>query len=302
MPHFDINNNNNILPFPGTNGWQPVPDIMAQFDTTPPTTVPKMIKDHYALGDWNKKFKPKEFICGCEFEIESVKDWNPQVGVVFHIENDHSLRNSGKEFKTKPSTFDQAIDAFKLLHSNLSLGKDPFSERTSIHVHVNVRDLSLKEVRRFILVYALLEPLFFEFVGEKRKGSIYCVPLSYTYLPSLYKKSVPELLDKWNNNKYTAFNILPIRNFGTVEFRHLYGTNDQATFYTWLSAIKELYEYVLNVQPEIDIVDILSSGEYVSNIAKVAVPSLANKMSSSHIEYITKDSLIDVKLSRGGLR
>lgn len=258
------------------------------------------IKAHFGLPPLVKlsKFAPKEFVCGCEFEIESIVDYKNLTNI-FSIEDDHSLRNNGKEFKTPPVTYEQAIKGFQHLHSNLTLGPDPFSERTSIHVHVNVRDLSLKEVRNLILTYALLEPLFFEFAGQDRKGSIYCVPLSYTYLPSLYKHPVHILLDKWKNNKYTAFNLLPIISFGTVEFRHLYGTDDLGVFTTWLTAIKELYEYIVN-NPELDVTELLQ--QPMPKVAMEIIPALAKGYAPQHIVELTRDSVIDVKLSKGGLK
>jgi hypothetical protein len=258
------------------------------------------IKTHFGLPVNFKlnKFTPKQFVCGCEFEIESILNWENLGGFV-SVEEDHSLRNNGKEFKTPPVGFELALETFRILHDNIKLGPNPFSERTSIHVHVNVRDLSLKDVRNLILTYALLEPLFFEFAGETRKGSIFCVPLSYTYLPSLYKHPITMLLDKWKNNKYTAFNLLPITSFGTVEFRHLYGTGDEQVFTTWLTAIKELYDYVVN-HPELEVTELLK--EPIAKVALEIIPSLAKLYSVNRITELTQDSVVDIKLSKGGLK
>lgn len=261
------------------------------------------IREHYELPA-NGYTAPgdKQFFAGIEYEIESIKDYG-DIGAegIFTRENDHSLRNNGFEFKTIPMPFEKHLEAFKRLHKRLTLGKDPFSERTSIHVHVNVREFEINQVRQLVLSYALVEPLFFSFVGDLRKNSIFCVPLNYTYLPSLYKLSTPQLVEKWH--KYTAFNILPITSFGTVEFRHMYGTDDFEKFKEWLSALKELYSFI-NDNPTFNLINSLEEmkGEGLSTLALAMVPTFAVKHSRKTLETMLEDSLLDVKLSVGGLK
>jgi hypothetical protein len=261
------------------------------------------VKEHYHLGSPAvlAPFTIKDFVCGCEFEIEDILSF----GDVEHytdIVNDGSLRD-GKEFRTHPCTYEKTIELFTRLHSTLKLGKQPFSERTSIHVHVNIRELELPQARQLILLYALFEPLFFEYVGHTRKNSIFCVPLNYTYLPSIYKQSAIHLKEKWH--KYTAFNIVPMGpgpeapGFGTVEFRHLYGTNNVEVFQTWLSAIKELY-IAIALNPGFNILKAIE-GDIVE-LAHATIPTLARRHSAEYIREICADTLLDVKLSGGGIR
>jgi hypothetical protein len=261
-----------------------------------------LIREFYPVLDHYGITSNKEFLCGCEFEIEDVKDYK-NIPTTIDVTNDSSLRNNGKEFKTPPQPIDLAVETFKQLHSSLKVGKQPFSERTSIHVHVNVRELDLVQARQLVLLYALYEPLFFDFVGNIRKNSIFCVPLNYTYLPSVYKLDIKGLKEKWH--KYTAFNIIPMgpspdhQGFGTVEFRHLYGTNDAYVFETWLKAIKELYTIIME-NPTFDILTELQ-GDTVQ-LAYKTVPTLAYRLSPETIKTLIADSTLDVKLSAGGIR
>jgi hypothetical protein len=262
------------------------------------------IKEHYQLGNppWFSKLgSSRAFITGCEYEIESIIDFGKVADSrAIRIVEDHSLRNGGREFTTAPMLFADQVSMFGFLHSQLKLGEEPFSDRTSIHVHVNVRELTLNEVRQFVLLYALLEPLFFKYVGDVRKGSIFCVPLNWTYLPSLYKLPLPELRNKWH--KYTALNISPISTFGTVEFRHMYGTNDIERFRFWLGCLKELYEFVES-STNFDIIRLLTEKDAPSSfdIAKMVVPSLVTD-SEEFVNEFLDDTLLDVKLSAGGLK
>ena len=243
------------------------------------------------------------FICGCEFEIESVKTHIDHPSIV--VVEDHSLRNSGYEYKTRPSTYEETLELFDYLHKNLKVGPEPFSHRTSIHVHVNVRNLPVATVRQMVLTYALLEPLFFKFVGPEREHNIFCVPLSFTTMPSLYKKDIKFMHGAWH--KYTAFNILPLglgknseQGLGTIEFRHLYGTNKREVFQTWLLALKQLYDF-FNKNRDFDVAEALEKGTNAAELAMDIVPALAAKSTYSEINKLCQDTVLDVKLSVGGL-
>ena len=146
----------------------------------------------------------KQQFVGLECEIEAVKATsNAFPGDVFSITEDGSLRNNGKEFISVPLTIPSALEGFKNLHASLQLGAVPFSERTSIHVHVDCTELSLQECRNVVLNYALFEEFFFLMVDPSRRHNIHCVPLTETYLPSLYKGSIQDMFGRWH--KYTAF-------------------------------------------------------------------------------------------------
>lgn len=252
------------------------------------------VRDHYGLSN-----KGVGFLCGCEFEIEDIKSISSVVDNCFIIEDDHSLRNKGKEFKTQPSDYENTLELFDTLHKGLALGPAPFSERTSIHVHVNVRELSIEQLRQLMLVYALFEPMFFDFVGETRQGNIFCVPLSYTYLPSMYKLSPLSLVDSNKWHKYTAFNMLPIRELGTVEFRHMYGTNDREVFNTWLTTLKELYCFIED-NPNFNLVEQLNHTSEEA-LAEQIVPTLVKALNKP-VKHLMQDTVIDVALSVGGLK
>lgn len=252
------------------------------------------IQQHFSPNGFNSK----EFTCGCEFEIEDVKALGATITSHFMIEEDSSLRNNGKEFKTPPSTYSHTLELFKLLHKDLKVGPAPFTDRTSTHVHVNVSQLTLNQTRQFVLTYALLEPILFKFVGDKRANSIFCVPLNFTYLPGHYKNDITTMHSKWH--KYTAFNIKPLNHLGTVEFRHLYGTNNEDVFTTWLSTLKELYDWICNTN-DWDVVKALQTSTPYE-VAMQVIPTLTKVYQQVEINHLLKDTSLDVKLSVGGLK
>lgn len=188
----------------------------------------------------------KGFMAGAELEVEGVIDIiNSSYSKHCTITEDHSLRNNGREFITFPFKRERLIEAFNAIHHGgiVAFKQDQkFSERTSTHVHVNVSNLTLDQAKNMVLLYALFEPVFFSFVGDERKHNIYCVPLSHTFLPSTYSANFDTMVKSWH--KYTALNIKPVSKIGTIEFRHLYGTDDVNIFSEWIDILKALYNFV----------------------------------------------------------
>ena len=242
----------------------------------------------------------KEFICGTEYEIENILkvnlkgfngagssvSWFGDLGAI----TDGSLRNKGIEFVTRPVTFERALVLFDVLHGGLELGPEPYTTRTSTHVHVNVASMSSHQLKHFVLLYALFEPVFFNYVGDARKHNIHCVPLNYTLLPKHYGCSASYLVDIWS--KYTAFNLKPVKTQGTVEFRHLYGTGDKQVYQQWLSMLKELWSFAFNNKHSW-LKDQLKEKTSPKDILMQVLPSAP--ISSWNMDF--SDSLIDVKLA-----
>lgn len=186
--------------------------------------------------------KSEQTLFGVELEIESVnrevnwRNYNP----IIEMKEDHSLRNNGKEFITPPLDLKTTLSLFENVHESVSFYKkdEKFSERTSIHVHVNCQNMELEHVRQAILLYALYEECFFSMVEPSRRDNIHCVPLTDTYLPSYFRQNLTTMVSRWS--KYTALNILPLKTLGTMEFRHMQGHDDTELLRDWLLCIENL--------------------------------------------------------------
>lgn len=247
--------------------------------------------DTYGCG-----YTTKDILLGTEYEIESIRSFEEVNKVIANditIEPDNSLRNSGLEFKTKPCNLEKSLFIFKILFSTLEFKNrnEAFSERTSIHVHLNVADLNKEEAKEFVLLYALLEPVFFKFVDKSRQNNIYCVPLNFTTLPKYYSSDFNTMANFWH--KYTAFNILPAKQLGTFEFRHMEATDDFGKYKAWLEAIVSLKEYVKNKQ--FTMLSYLERKGSIKDLANQVVPSICGTL-NEEMFYNVK---LDVKLSKG---
>jgi hypothetical protein len=181
---------------------------------------------------------------GVELEIENTQN-NDWVVPGMEGKEDNSLRNNGWEYVTQPMTFSNLAYCLNLFFTKSKVTAANYSERCSIHVHTNCRDLTWEQVSTLCLLYQMLEPLFFAFVGEERDKNIFCVPwsetqLTYNVINRL--KSQPNTLKEWQ--KYTALNLRTLWTYGTVEWRHMAGTHDMEKILHWCRLIGCLYAYV----------------------------------------------------------
>lgn len=205
---------------------------------------------------------------GIEVEIEkinAISEFAPLLQPTWNIVADGSLRNMGYEFVSIPIRGDniyKALRGLRVLFEKYT-PKYEFSERTSIHVHVNARRLTLEQLFCLLLTYIVVERSLFRFVeasGFIRDRNIFCAPIQdskwYLNLHELislwedkkYEKFLHVLLHSWR--KYTSLNIIPLQKLGTLEFRHMGGTMDLDLLMNWINILLSLRRYAENSSAE----------------------------------------------------
>lgn len=175
---------------------------------------------------------------GVELELEgftarSLEEATRHLHPLWTTTQDGSLRNGGVEFITNGGLGgEQLYAAFERVASLLERINYDASWRCSTHMHINMRDFTVNQVVRFMLVYAACEPVLFAHCGKFRYSSNFCVPIADS-LP-FHKKLISRLYDNvvksrtaaQHTVKYTAMNFQPLFGdgrsrpaLGTVEFR-----------------------------------------------------------------------------------
>lgn len=186
-----------------------------------------------------------ERLVGIEIELENFNLKATPSAYVWREVGDGSLRNNGAEYVSSPIA---ACDAPKALYDLLVVclhDQCCFGPRTSSHVHVNVQDLSANQVKQIVQLYCVFEKVLFNFVGKGRAKNIYCVPLYDTSLMREFNtRRIGPITEVWS--KYTGLNLIPLREKGTLEFRHMHGSNDPVKLSRWIRIILRLFDYVLD--------------------------------------------------------
>ena len=223
--------------------------------------------EFYNLNNTTSEVVRSDSVLGVEVEVEMVHDILQSLFIPFWTQvNDNSLRRNGKEFISCPASPEMIRTLLILLFSGLSLAKQnnfympEFSWRTSIHFHLNMRNETVEQLITFTILYILFEDVLFNFVGEDRRTSNFCVPLHDTDLPNTLsiiingKQPIEKMTREWC--KYTALNLRPLtyndhawehpedsdtfNGKGTVEFRHLEGTYNINKIIKWMNLILSL--------------------------------------------------------------
>lgn len=186
-------------------------------------------------------------LTGIEVEVENLlADRVASPSHSWRVENDGSLRNYGLEYISLPTKPEHIESAITYLFDDIIPTTAHFSPRTSIHVHLNCRDLTMMQIYNIVLTYQCFEDLLYDFAGKERKRSIFCVPIGNTdYYNQLKPVCMANEIIGWS--KYTGLNLGPLHEYGTIEFRHLRGTRDKSTIFTWLHLLYSLYNYAINL-------------------------------------------------------
>lgn len=194
------------------------------------------------------KLVDKNTYLGIEVEIENVLRYDHTSPYWSQIE-DGSLRNNGSEFVSLPIKAWRVEQALSILFADLNPSIE-FTERTSVHIHMNIRTLTLKQLESLIITYIVFEKVLFDFVGENRYNNIFCVPIVETTFGSHLKTLINKKVLSFPWQKYTAMNAVPIWEKGTLEFRHLSGTRNIERIITWINLLLSLKVFALQKSPE----------------------------------------------------
>ena len=224
------------------------------------------IQQHYGRADtiaYNSKHGVTEgvplpdWLVGLELEIEGWPHSMEQRFGGMSFTEDGSLRATaagrGVEAITKPVAIKYVPKMLSAFYKHFSITESNYSERCSTHVHFNVEPLEFSHISTIALVYQTVERLLFDFVGHDRGNNIFCVPwyqcnLSYNIVSQI-EKSGHDVFRRWQ--KYSALNLIPIVEQGTVEFRHLHGTCDVDLITNWICLLAKIVEYSQKVELDV---------------------------------------------------
>ena len=118
----------------------------------------------------------------------------------------------------------------------------------SLHVHVDVCDLTLEELDRVLFTYAVVERTLYNYCGEGRENNNFCVPL-YKSLTSLrqYLKLSRGVPDVPAQLRYCGLNLASLRKFGSLEFRMHPATLDVKRIIEWVNLCCKVKENGRNI-------------------------------------------------------
>jgi hypothetical protein len=173
---------------------------------------------------------PIHCLVGVEHELEgasgrhydaSFDDWKAV--------SDGSLRGGGIEYVLKePLAGEELVNSLKILDEYVGKQTNIHkNDRTSTHVHIDARDMTVDQLILFIVLYMVYEQAIFSLCDASRIENNFCIPVRKNggvirRLKSLVnnKDNASILHDLADNHyRYASMNLASLQRFGSIEFR-----------------------------------------------------------------------------------
>jgi len=119
------------------------------------------------------------------------------------------------------------------------------SNRTSVHVHLNVQEFYLNRLCSVLALYFSVEELLTAWCGETRVGNLFCLrvkdaPAIITRLKEYFKTNGSYKFS--DGMHYAGLNPQAIQKLGSVEIRTLRGVTTPDVIEKWVSILERLYK------------------------------------------------------------
>ncbi len=163
--------------------------------------------------------------------------------------NDGSLRGNNMEYVLNtPLDYPEAMKAVQDLFEASEKVKAVIndSNRTSFHVHLNLRDVPIVQLANIIVLYGIFENLLVNWCGEYRVGNLFAQRFCDVkwaigaIARCLQTNSFGGTFG--NDQRYMALNLASIGKFGSLEFRSMRGLTRSKEGVQWLSMINKIFE------------------------------------------------------------
>lgn len=179
------------------------------------------------------------------FDLTSLLPW-------WRHQQDGSLRDSGFELSLENPLFGKdltrSVDAMEKLFIKYEK-LIQLNYRTGLHIHMDIRNMEMEELKRLFLLYIMFERPIFNFIGDNRNQNNFCAPWFRIsdHLESLFTAFDPNQNSRYvsqifgNIERYSALNCNAVSKFGSIEFRHMQMTRDFNKIRNWINVIMSLY-------------------------------------------------------------
>ena len=195
-------------------------------------------------------------LVGVEIEMENAR----RIDLTYwDATDDGSLRDNGVEYVfTAPQA---GVDVIRALDElEVAIDKAPFTptfgERTSVHVHVDVRDLTKDQLMSFILLYMVTEKPLFKYCGEERESSNFCPSFQHAQgqirnINGIHRSNSVGPLHRAIHGieRYASCNIQSVNKFGSLEFRGHRGEYRKQPLLDWINILLSLKESAKRIDP-----------------------------------------------------
>lgn len=222
---------------------------------------------------------------GLEVELENTDrhDMKVHEGLMkwWKATNDGSLKVAGTELVLRrPLSGQELEDSLSELerYFQTEAGKRcTAGARTSIHLHLDILDMTRQEFYRLLLLYSIFETSLYKLVGPSRWDNNNCLPVAGTHpfveavnaLKGKVRDRVREDLINYSSEsgKYCGLNLsslfassqeVPLADRGSLEFRMHEGTCDVDKVRLWVDVVQRMKSFAMSGFDEVGLPHMVS--------------------------------------------
>jgi hypothetical protein len=153
-----------------------------------------------------------------------------------------------------------AIEELRTISGNIDEVRT-FTERTSNHVHIDVRDMTYIQLMNFLTLAVMFEPVLYKYVAPHRSSNHFCwsfldcqnLITRITKVNKVYLEGNPDAVREemtrqfsTNATKYSGINLSSIPNYGSLEFRMHEGTINTNAITRWINILLSIKSYAMD--------------------------------------------------------
>lgn len=198
-------------------------------------------------------------------------------------ENAEYVLSEPVKFNEVPGMINALWDMFSKAESKLDV-----SNRTSVHVHLNMQRFFLNRLAAFTGLYFSVEEVLTQWAGEHRIGNLFC----------LRAKDAPSIVTKLkqfirtdggvrftDGFHYSGLNAQALEKFGSMEVRSLRGCTNPQEIIDWVAVLQHIYDLSGQFNDPRDIPPLFSSmgsEEYFNFVVGPLASKIKNDTKLSH--------------------
>ena len=194
------------------------------------------------------KSRPVAGDVGIEIECEGNTFRRTELPIEWVYHKDGSLRGADNaeyvfkkplKFAAVPAAINNLWDMFKTDGTELDV-----SNRTSVHVHLNMQKFHMNRLCAFVSLYFAVEEILTEWCGDHRIGNLFCLRArDASAIVTQLKKFIQSdgRYEIREGMHYAGLNAQALYKFGSIEIRTMRGVSDPETILDWVAILERLY-------------------------------------------------------------
>lgn len=215
----------------------------------------ELVGECFGKGIDSRTFVPSDELVmptayvGVEVELEHTR--GRILNGLWRTTTDGSLHHDGKEYVfANPTMGEDILTALTVLEEEFSTYHPSTGNDTSLHVHVDIRDLDFKQLARLLFLYIMYEKVLFSYCAPAREDNVFCLSVdkarscvgNYAYIvDSIKQGDTDNLYNLFSNSaRYTGVNVRATTDFGSLEFRGHRGTWRKEEILRWINILLSL--------------------------------------------------------------